>query len=277
MLAATLAVICTSCMHGRSYSSTPSTGAGGTETITLNSNKNCAYYVDGDHVANGRRVQVSVTDAPHQIVCKPRGYIAKEEYINPPYDPTVVYGFTFMYGEEEGTDEPEPARQPTATPTEPAATARAVQSIYQDLGPMAAAVAAQIARVVGGTKRAAVTGFINEASGKRVQLSADIEQAMTSGLVAQRVQMVKRDRLSVLVREMRNQTSAMFDRSSAVRIGKLAGAQVIVTGSFRDTPQGGKVKVHVEAADVETGAILYAVDTALLRSAAIVNAVKGRK
>lgn len=66
------------------------------EVLLLQSNVSCEFFVDAQPLVKGRRVRVLVTKAGHQVVCKPEGYRAKEEYLQPPYDPNMPIGFTFL-------------------------------------------------------------------------------------------------------------------------------------------------------------------------------------
>ena len=90
---------------------------GATERLLLQSNENCDYYVDGVNMIRGKRVRLLVTKANHQIVCKPEGYRAKEENIQPPFNPTHPIGFTFLIedklpGSSPGGGPPPPPPQP---------------------------------------------------------------------------------------------------------------------------------------------------------------------
>ncbi|MFA6316735.1 MAG: caspase family protein [Elusimicrobiota bacterium] len=67
-----------------------------TEVLLLQSNVNCQFFVDSQPLAVGRRVRIVVTKAGHRVVCKPDGYRAKEEYLQPPFDPGFPVGFTFL-------------------------------------------------------------------------------------------------------------------------------------------------------------------------------------
>lgn len=66
------------------------------QVLTLQANENCQFFVDGQPLVKGKRVRVIVTRDSHQLVCKPDGYRAKEEYVQPPYDPHHPIGFTFL-------------------------------------------------------------------------------------------------------------------------------------------------------------------------------------
>ena len=74
----------------------PKASPDATEILYLQSNTNCQFSVDGQPVITGKRVRILVTKQGHQLACKPDGYRAKEDYIQPPYDPSHPVGFTFL-------------------------------------------------------------------------------------------------------------------------------------------------------------------------------------
>jgi len=65
--------------------------------ITLQSNvEGTNFYVDGKFLVRGKRVLVLVADRPHIVKAKPDNYIAKEDYIQPPYEHGYTVGFYFL-------------------------------------------------------------------------------------------------------------------------------------------------------------------------------------
>jgi hypothetical protein len=62
----------------------------------LQSNVNCQFVVDGKPVIAGKYVRILVDERSHQVVCKPEGYRAKEEYVQPPFNRRHPIGFTFL-------------------------------------------------------------------------------------------------------------------------------------------------------------------------------------
>ncbi|UFS71719.1 caspase family protein [Geomonas sp. RF6] len=72
------------------------------QMIVLQSNiERTTFFVDGKSVATGRRVKVLVNDRKeHTIRAVPEGYLAKEEFIQPPYRKGYLLSFTYMMGEE---------------------------------------------------------------------------------------------------------------------------------------------------------------------------------
>ena len=77
----------------------PQQSAGASECLYLASNVNCEFFVDDESMIKGTRVRILVTKGSHRVVCKPDGYRAKEEFIQPPFDPYHPIGFTFLIGD----------------------------------------------------------------------------------------------------------------------------------------------------------------------------------
>lgn len=94
------------------------------EILMLQANENCEWFVDGQSMIKGKRVRVLVAKGGHQVVCKPDGYRAKEEFIQPPWDPNFPIGFTFLI-EDKLPEGAAPAAAPSAPPAAPAAAALA--------------------------------------------------------------------------------------------------------------------------------------------------------
>jgi len=75
----------------------PKASPDASKLITLQSNKQkTSFYVDGKFVVKGKRVKILVSDRPHTIKAQPDGYIAKEDYIQPPYEHGYTVGFYFL-------------------------------------------------------------------------------------------------------------------------------------------------------------------------------------
>lgn len=71
-------------------------------SITLKSNQNAMFYLDGVNVGVGKTVIVDIDPkSAYTIIAKPEGYNGKEEYIEPPYFPNTTYDFYFMIGDKE--------------------------------------------------------------------------------------------------------------------------------------------------------------------------------
>ena len=99
-----------------SRSSLPRASYDATEEITLQSNVSCSFSVDGQDVAYGRIVRILVSPSAHHIGCDPDGYIAKEDYVQPPYSSGYTFRFTFLMEDQEVVATPATTNvQPQAT------------------------------------------------------------------------------------------------------------------------------------------------------------------
>ena len=69
-----------------------------TEILLLQSNEKCEFSIDdGQTLATGTYdIRVLVTREKHKVTCKPKGYIAKDAYVRPPFSQTSPIGFTFF-------------------------------------------------------------------------------------------------------------------------------------------------------------------------------------
>ncbi len=65
------------------------------------------------------------------------------------------------------------------------------------------------------------------------------------------IQMLERERLADVTREIDAQHSSYFDSTTAVKVGRLAGAQYIVTGAF--TAVKPQMRIDTRVIRVETG------------------------
>ncbi|HEY0930699.1 MAG TPA: CsgG/HfaB family protein [Gemmatimonas sp.] len=115
-------------------------------------------------------------------------------------------------------------------------------------GPAAAPAAAR--------KTVAVLAFDNN-TGKSDydDLGQGMAAMMTTDLAAvDDIQLLERQRLADVTKEIDNQRSRYFDSTTAVKVGRLAGAQYIIVGSLAAVePQ---VRIDTRIVRVETGAIV---------------------
>lgn len=227
----------------------------------FDSNQQCRFEVDGADIAGGRRVVIALSPAPHTVVCRAQGYKPKTKHINPPYGGPAV-SFFFMVADK--SDAPDSWRQVQA---DERARRESEGQGYADYRLLAARFAARFALKAPRGQRVAVTGFVNRDTKASAPFTALLQDEIVDGLVRRGVQVVKRDRMDVLVSELELQASALLDRKTAVRLGKLAGAQLIISGGFADRPGLGVVEVRAEVVDVTTGRILDATSGRLLRKA----------
>ena len=70
--------------------------------VTLQSNKEKTdFYIDEKWIAKGKIVKTLINGRPHIIKAKPEGCIAKEDYIQPPYNRGAIYGFYYLIEDME--------------------------------------------------------------------------------------------------------------------------------------------------------------------------------
>lgn len=86
-------------------------------------------------------------------------------------------------------------------------------------------------------------------------LGKGISSMMISDLsVVDEIQLVERERMQDLIKEQEAQHTKYFDSTTAVRTGKMMGAQYVVVGSFSTVkPQ---MRIDTRVVSVETGAVV---------------------
>jgi len=70
------------------------------------------------------------------------------------------------------------------------------------------------------------------------------------------IRVIERDQVQKLIDEQRLTSGGQVDRETAVRVGKLLGAQHMIFGGFMADPKG-NFRIDARAVNVETGAIEY--------------------
>ncbi len=109
-------------------------------------------------------------------------------------------------------------------------------------------------------KRVAIIAFDNS-SGKVSEygdLGGPLRDMLTSDLsLVQNLTMVDRQSLEKLLAEQNLNNSKNFDNATAARLGKLLGAEIIITGTYFEL--FGSLRVDAKFIDVETGAISFSV------------------
>lgn len=96
--------------NNESESYYPKASLNADKLITLQSNKEkTSFFVDGNFVVKGKRVQIMVSNQPHTVLAQPEGYISKEEYIQPPYDTRYTVGFYYLI-EDQNYEKDLPAK-----------------------------------------------------------------------------------------------------------------------------------------------------------------------
>ncbi len=100
----------------------------------------------------------------------------------------------------------------------------------------------------------AVFGFLHKPSNQEWGIGTQIEDAIIGQLSAKQHKIMERQKLKGLVNE-----KAMS--LSGTRIGKSAGAAVVITGSYTLWKRGESLRITARAIDVQTSAILASVKT----------------
>jgi TolB-like protein len=70
------------------------------------------------------------------------------------------------------------------------------------------------------------------------------------------IRVIERDQVQKLIDEQKLTTGGQVDRETAVKVGKLLGAQHMIFGGFMADPKG-NFRIDARAVNVETGAIEY--------------------
>jgi hypothetical protein len=250
------------------------TGAGvppGTPALVplpVHSNEPCRFLVDGQQAGAGRDLVLHVTEEPHAVTCVAEGYKPKTEYANPPARSWGA-AFFFMVGDRSNAG---PTWEEIHEQQRVSAAAGARR--FANGGELGAAVGLAFSGPAG-QRVVAVTGLVHRETGKATRLSARLQDDLIAGLIAAGARVVKRERIDLLVSEMRLQEEAgAVDPATMVKLGKIAGAKALVTGTYVDAPGEGVVRVKLELTDVETAIIEKAFSGELLRSTEVLRLVE---
>jgi TolB-like protein len=105
-------------------------------------------------------------------------------------------------------------------------------------------------------KRIAIIYFDNSSNDKKLnQLKKGLADMMISDLSkVSMLDVVERARLEEILKEQKLNNSENFDTKTATKIGKLLGAEHILTGSFFELM--GRLRIDARLIDVETGKII---------------------
>ena len=115
----------------------------------------------------------------------------------------------------------------------------------------------------------AVCPLLNE-DGTLTTVGAGIAEDLTTIMVQKKVSVVERSVMGMVLAELLAQNTTLFDEASAQKIGKLTGANVVLTGKIVPNKNAGRA--YVRLISVETGKILFAVSAPVnLTSARILN------
>jgi curli biogenesis system outer membrane secretion channel CsgG len=122
--------------------------------------------------------------------------------------------------------------------------ARAAKELTSNLGELQGAKAAVVPlRYAGG----------NASSGGAV-VAAALESELVKG---GRLKLVERSQMDKLLTELKLQQTGMVSAESALKVGKMSGAQLLITGTLVPTSRS-RVEVNVKLIRVETGDVLKA-------------------
>lgn len=100
----------------------------------------------------------------------------------------------------------------------------------------------------------AVFGTIDDESKVRWKISSDLEAGIAEVLAGAGLTVLERDRINdVIKKEQKNIFDDGFDESKFKEVGRLAGADILVTGKYRMWNDGHELKVSIKAIDAESG------------------------
>lgn len=213
-----------------------------TEILYLQSNVNCQFFVDGKPVTTGRRVRILVTKRDHQLVCKPDEYRAKEEHVQPPYDPHHAIGFTFLMEDKLqivdklAVEESET----TAEPVRPSAGTCNIQA----------------------SDTLAILPFSVNAKGQEAQRMGEVlaESVSVRLINARMLRIIERAQIDQLVKEADRETfmsqTGLMNEKTVQSVGTLIGANYLVVGNVIVIENA--LQVTGRVLNVKTGEILMA-------------------
>jgi len=108
-------------------------------------------------------------------------------------------------------------------------------------------------------ERLSMTVLPFDQKGKSSDASFAFQDNLTDSLVNRnRFRVVERDKLDLILREQKLSRTKLFERSTALRVGKLIAAQSIVTGSIIETRTG--IEIVGRLIDTETSEIMAVED-----------------
>ncbi|MBN1832983.1 MAG: hypothetical protein JW896_12830 [Deltaproteobacteria bacterium] len=108
-------------------------------------------------------------------------------------------------------------------------------------------------------ERLSLTVLPFEQKGAVSEASLSFQDNLIDGLVDQnRFQVVERERLDIVLEEQKLSRTELIDRSTALRLGRLAAAQSVITGSMIETRTG--IEIVGRIIDTETSEILATED-----------------
>ncbi len=144
------------------------------------------------------------------------------------------------------------------------------RTTYRDHRAAAAALAPVLASILEGNGEReeeavyAILGFRNR-EGNYSLLSEAMKNELNGLLIEEGLHMATRDTEEVL-EEQKRRLSGLFDEARGVEIGRLAGADRIITGSLYHLRNEETVSMYLEVLEVETGLIVASMSLQLLAS-----------
>jgi len=114
-----------------------------------------------------------------------------------------------------------------------------------------------VARAFAGPGTVAVLYFQNQGNPELEPLKVGLTQMLTTDLVgAGAVKVVERTQLQAVMDELKLGHSAVVDKDTSAKVGKLLGAEYLVLGSY--FALAGTLRVDARLVRVETGEVLHA-------------------
>lgn len=116
---------------------------------------------------------------------------------------------------------------------------------------------AVIGKALAGAGTVAVLYFQNQGNPELEPLKVGLSQMLTSDLVgAGGVKVVERTQLQAVLDELKLGHSAVADKDTSAKVGKLLGAEYLVLGSYFSL--AGTLRVDARLVKVETGEVVHA-------------------
>ena len=205
--------------------------------------------------------EVYLTRTAHRIECRAPGYKPKTRFVNPPYGGNEQpISFFFMVGDK--VDAPDSWAE---VHSREKIQKQAESMGFGDYRQLAATIAAKMGAKVAGGERVAVTGFSNRDTDVEARFTSAFQDEIISALVGRNIAVVKRDRLNVVLAELKLQASGLMERKRAAELGRIAGAHLLLSGTYADRPGEGVVIVNADLVRAESGTIVSTFKGRLLR------------
>ncbi len=107
-------------------------------------------------------------------------------------------------------------------------------------------------------EKIAVFGIVESKTNERWEISSHLEDGIVDVLVNKGYTVIERRRISdIIKKELKRSADFWFDETQTTQIGKLAGADVVITGRYVRWG-GAALRITIRAIDVSTGKVLAA-------------------